>query len=147
MKLWRQHPYLTVILVTLGLIVVGQVFDLLTKPDTTPVMIVAADRYIEETRKDQPPLTFYQDGCTLFPDKILGHDFRSACFAHDIRYWAGGSEAERKAADRALATEIKTTGSLGPVFAPLMFVGVRMFGDSFVTKAVGAHWGYGWRDE
>tara|TARA_B100000508_G_C11464958_1_gene281243 strand:+ start:5210 stop:5647 length:438 start_codon:yes stop_codon:yes gene_type:complete len=140
----KKHKCQTVLLVILALLVAGSLFDVLTNPETAPEMNRAAIQYIDDTNKPTPPIAFYQDGCSLFPDQLLWHDFRSACFDHDIKYWAGGAPEERKIADRELMNSVKQTGPLGPVFAPLMYVGVRVFGDSFVTKAVGAHWGYGW---
>lgn len=119
-------------------------FDLFTPPTTTEEMRQDALNFLETTGKPTPDHIFSQDGCSLFFDSLLWHDFTEACLAHDIRYWAGGPISERENADLALRNDIVHTGPLGPAIAPLMYSGVRIFGNSFITKAVGAHWGYGW---
>jgi len=119
-------------------------FERMTLPDTTSQMHIDAEKYIQTNDLEKPTNKFTQDGCSLFFDTIPSHDFRNACLNHDIKYWSGGSEKERKEADLALREEIKTTGPLGKLLAPIMYTGVRLFGDSPVTKAVGANWGYGW---
>lgn len=116
----------------------------LTLPKTTSDMITAAELHLSANSKETPSNAFNQDGCSLFIDSFFSHDFSEACLAHDIRYWAGGPAEERKLADIALRRDIAHTGPIGPVLAPIMYMGVRIFGDSFITKAVGANWGYGW---
>jgi hypothetical protein len=46
---------------------------------------------------------FKSDGCSLFPDGDLEHRdlWCDCCFAHDITYWRGGTQQERKQADEA----------------------------------------------
>lgn len=132
---------LSLVFFILVLILLVEIF---TRPQTTEEMVEGADKYILENEFDNPPLTFTQDGCSLFIDGFFGHDFSEACLSHDIKYWAGGSKEERKLADVALREDISHTGPLGPVIAPIMYAGVRVFGDSFITRAVDANWGYGW---
>jgi len=120
------------------------VFEQATLPQTTSEMYTLAEVHIETNGLKTPTNQFSQDGCSLFFDSIPFHDFRTACLNHDIKYWSGGSKEERREADLALKEEIKNTGPAGTVLAPIMYAGVRLFGDSIITKVVGANWGYGW---
>jgi hypothetical protein len=89
------------------------------------------------------PKDFTSDGCSLFPDG----DFKNrnlwcdCCFTHDIAYWRGGTEEERKQADEALRQCVqKRTKS--KTMAKLMYEGVRAGGHpAFPTWY---RWGYGW---
>jgi len=86
---------------------------------------------------------FWSDGCTLFPngtlqDRTLWCD---CCFNHDIAYWRGGSEQERKAADQALRACVLAR-TRNRALAETMFSGVRLGGSpAFPTWY---RWGYGW---
>lgn len=86
---------------------------------------------------------FFSDGCTLFPDGKVG-DRRlwcDCCFAHDISYWRGGTEADRKQADEALRTCVfEKTGD--PKLAAVMYEGVRFGGSPVFLNWY--RWGYGW---
>lgn len=121
-------------------------YDRLTTPETTERMVDMAETQTEALGKPMPPRTFVYDGCSLWFDSLLWHDLRATCLEHDIAYWMGGTPAERKAADVALREEIAHTGLLGPVFGPVAYGGVRLFGDSFVTHLFDVNWGYGWND-
>jgi hypothetical protein len=134
------RPVSFCLLVVVSLVII----DISTTPPTTSQMTQRAAEQLARTGATTPPTPFYHDGCSLFPDQLPWHDFRSACLTHDITYWAGGTAAERKQADLALRSEIAHTGPLGPVLAPVMYAGVRIFGNSWLTRAVGANWGYGW---
>jgi len=83
-----------------------------------------------------PLKPFQSDGCTHFPNGSLAEPelWLHCCTHHDLSYWAGGTAAERGAADRRLKECVEETGH--PEAASLMFVGVRMGGRS--------HWGTGW---
>jgi hypothetical protein len=86
---------------------------------------------------------FYSDGCSLFPDGKVG-DRRlwcDCCFAHDIAYWRGGTEEERKVADQALRSCVfeKTRD---PKLAAVMYEGVRFGGSPVFLNWY--RWGYGW---
>jgi len=86
---------------------------------------------------------FSSDGCSLFPDRsgISGDDWCSCCFEHDIAYWKGGSEAERRRADEALrACVAGRTGS--DTLAQAMFAGVQAGGSPHYLTWY--RWGYGW---
>lgn len=86
---------------------------------------------------------FSSDGCTLFPDGTV-EDRRlwcDCCFAHDIAYWRGGTEAEREKADEALrACVLARTGD--PRLAAIMFDGVRLGGSPVFPNWY--RWAYGW---
>ncbi len=87
---------------------------------------------------------FWSDGCTLFPNGTLQDRtlWCNCCFNHDIAYWRGGSEEERKAADEALrACVLAHTGN--HALAETMYDGVRLGGGpAFPTWY---RWGYGWK--
>lgn len=130
----------------LGLILLAATifYDWTTVYTTTDSLQSQATQYVAMKNISTPDKAFSQDGCTMFPNTILWHDLRPACLQHDIAYWAGGTEQMKVEADLDFANTIKATGPLGPVIAPLAYVGVSVFGDSWLTKLVGAHWGYGW---
>jgi hypothetical protein len=87
---------------------------------------------------------FTSDGCSLFPDGNVTNRtlWCDCCFTHDIAYWRGGTEEERKQADQALRQCVqKRTKS--KVLAAMMYEGVRAGGHpAFPTWY---RWGYGWR--
>ena len=86
---------------------------------------------------------FTSDGCSLFPNGTLEdrHQWCDCCFNHDIAYWRGGSEDERKEADLALqACALKRTGS--KALADTMYYAVRFGGSSAFPTWY--RWGYGW---
>lgn len=86
---------------------------------------------------------FSSDGCSLFPDGTLKDRtlWCDCCFNHDIAYWRGGTEADRKSADLALrACVLQRTGN--KALADTMYEGVRLGGHpAFPTWY---RWGYGW---
>jgi hypothetical protein len=93
---------------------------------------------------DGPALhAFTSDGCTFWPDGKLG-DRRlwcDCCFAHDMAYWRGGTEAERKQVDEALrACVVEKTGDTR--MATVMHDGVRVTGSPVFPAWY--RWGYGW---
>jgi len=86
---------------------------------------------------------FSSDGCSLFSDGTLEDRtlWCQCCFEHDIAYWRGGTEAERKAADEVLRNCIlERTGK--PAFAEFMYKGVRFGGAAIFPTWY--RWGYGW---
>ena len=87
---------------------------------------------------------FASDGCSLFPDGTLKNRSRwcDCCFNHDIAYWRGGSEEERKAADQTLhACVLERTGN--KALAETMYNGVRVGGSPIYPTWY--RWGYGWK--
>lgn len=87
--------------------------------------------------------SFTSDGCSLFPDGTL-HErslWCDCCFNHDIAYWRGGSEVERKEADKALRLcVLDRTGN--KALAGMMHDGVRAGGSPVFPTWY--RWGYGW---
>lgn len=86
---------------------------------------------------------FASDGCSLFPDSslITKDDWCECCFQHDLAYWKGGTEEERKLADRELKKCVfeKTQDE---VLAKAMYEGVRFGGSPYFYNWY--RWGYGW---
>lgn len=74
------------------------------------------------------------DGCTLSPDGT----WRQACVDHDRAYYYGGTAAQRRAADRKLATDMVAQGAPRWV-AKLYETGVRVGG----MPGTGAPWRWG----
>jgi hypothetical protein len=83
---------------------------------------------------------FASNGCSVFPDS--GATF-GCCYVHDFSYFAGGTAAERRRADRGLRRCVaEVTGD--PVTSGIMYLGVSLFGLPGVPTRV--QWGYGWAD-
>jgi hypothetical protein len=86
---------------------------------------------------------FWSDGCSLFPDGTLQDRslWCDCCFNHDIAYWRGGTEEERKAADQTLrACVLEHIGN--NTLATTMYDGVRVGGSPVFPTWY--RWGYGW---
>ncbi len=86
---------------------------------------------------------FTSDGCSLFPDGNFSDRtlWCDCCFVHDIAYWRGGTEQERKQADQAFR-QCVLARTKSRVLANLMYEGVRAGGHpAFPTWY---RWGYGW---
>jgi len=85
-----------------------------------------------------PPKIFTTDGCSLWPNSILGNDFTDICILHDMKYWKGGSAKERKIADN----ELRESANERMLFVgSIMHVGIRIFGHPLVPALW--RWGYG----
>jgi len=86
---------------------------------------------------------FTSDGCNLFPDGTIsdGAKWCECCLRHDIAYWQGGTEEERKQADVALRDcALERTGD--KALAETMYLGVRSGGHpAYFTWY---RWAYGW---
>jgi len=86
---------------------------------------------------------FYSDGCSLFVDGTPTDPrlWCECCYVHDLAYWAGGTEAERLAADEALrdCVRAKTDDTR---LASAMFEAVRLGGAPVFPNWY--RWGYGW---
>ena len=86
---------------------------------------------------------FKSDGCSLFSDGNLEHRnlWCDCCFAHDIAYWQGGTQKERKLADKILR-DCVLERTHNKALAVLMYDGVRTGGHpAFPTWY---RWAYGW---
>ena len=81
---------------------------------------------------------FSSNGCSVFPD---GPTY-GCCYVHDMAYWAGGTAAERRKADRAL--ELCAGDVSNHVVGGIMYAAVTIFGTPGVPTRV--QWGYGWED-
>jgi hypothetical protein len=78
------------------------------------------------------------DNCTGFPDG----NYADCCFEHDLAYFKGGSWKERWRADKKLYKCVNAKGGAKNKFvAPIMWLGVRAFGPSWVPTP--ARWGFG----
>ena len=85
---------------------------------------------------DELPIGFKTDGCSLFPDG----NYRDCCVAHDIDYYKGGKG--RRASDKRLYRCVKKKkGWQNKFIAPMMFLGVRIGGISFLPTPF--RWGFG----
>lgn len=132
--------------ITLGLVFImlcSIALDRHYQPAVTAAELQAVEEYRTSHDKPTPPHSFTHDGCTLFPNTTIFAFLQTPCFHHDIAYYHGGTPSERKAADRKLRADIADTGLFGQVLAYPVYIGVRLFGDSPLTRAVDAEWGYG----
>jgi hypothetical protein len=86
---------------------------------------------------------FTSDGCSLFPDGTISDraQWCECCLRHDIAYWQGGTEEERKEADAALRDcVLERTGD--KALAETMHLGVRAGGHPVFPAWY--RWAYGW---
>lgn len=122
-----------IVIFVLSLIGLDQGFVLENTPEI--------DRQVEEfvEGKDVPNKEFWSDGCTLWPDSVLGIDWQDSCIKHDISYWLGGGEDERLIADKKLRDEIN---AIIPGIGNIVYLGVRIGGQSFFP-----FWGWGGSSE
>ena len=86
---------------------------------------------------------FSSDGCSLFPDRsmINEEDWCECCVEHDKAYWQGGTEDERKLADK-LFKECILSKTQDETLANMMYIGVRFGGSPYFPTWY--RWGYGW---
>lgn len=90
----------------------------------------------DETRKISAD--YKSDGCSLFPDC----DFRDCCVEHDKVYYFGGTSKERWRADKKLYKCVRAKkGFHHKIIAPMMWVGVRIGGVSWLPTPF--RWGFG----
>lgn len=84
---------------------------------------------------------FTTDYCSEWPDgrKENPEQWAHCCFTHDLHYWIGGTNEERKESDRELRECVKISGSSLNAF--LMYIGVRFGGQ---PGEASYSWGYGW---
>lgn len=84
------------------------------------------------------PANFKSDGCSMFPDG----DYCDCCVEHDKAYFFGGSFKERRHADIKLYKCVRAKkGFHHKIIAPLMYVGVRIGGVSWLPTPF--RWGFG----
>ena len=103
------------------------------------VLVFAAMPADAQTKaRTEPPADFTGDGCTLFPDG----NYRECCYRHDLDYFRGGTEKERRDSDKRLYRCVRSKkGWQNEIAAPLMLFGVRVFGVSFLPTPF--RWGFG----
>jgi len=85
--------------------------------------------------------SFNSDGCSWFPDGTPEQPRKwcHCCYAHDIRYWKGGTREQRKLADLELRQCVQVVDNR---LAKSMYGGVRAFGGPFFPTSY--RWGFGW---
>jgi hypothetical protein len=77
------------------------------------------------------------DGCTLIADG----DIRDCCVAHDKDYFYGGTRKARRSSDNRLYECVCKKGGWDKVFAPFIWLGVRIGGLPFLPTRF--RWGFG----
>ena len=91
-----------------------------------------------DSQKIEVPEDFKSDGCSLFPDG----NYRDCCVVHDKDYYKGGSCKERSESDKRLYRCVKNKkGWYNKIVAPVMWIGVRIGGVSFLPTPF--RWGFG----
>ena len=84
-----------------------------------------------------PNYIFTTDGCSRWFDK----SWVSCCVVHDIIYWCGGSDEDRKEADQIIMECANKKASLmGEIIYPV----VRIGGLPWLPTPW--RWGYGWKE-
>jgi len=85
---------------------------------------------------------FTSDGCSLFPNGSLEDRNKClpCCIEHDLAYWQGGTEEQRKEADNKLKHCVAAAGE--KQISEIMHFGVTIGGDAIYPTRY--RWGYGW---
>ncbi len=84
-----------------------------------------------------PPNKFKTDGCSCWPD----NGWQKCCVEHDVIYWMGGTEEERKQADLDLEKCVSKSGH--PFIGKIMYYGVCVGGVYWLPTPF--RWGFGWK--
>ena len=101
-------------------------------------VILASPGFPQMSVRVEPPADFVGDGCTLFPDG----NYRECCYLHDLDYFRGGRGEERRASDKRLYRCVRgKKGWQNELAAPVMLLGVRILGDSWMPASF--RWGFG----
>jgi hypothetical protein len=100
------------------------------------------DALWDKIARDPPLRPFASDGCTGWVDAWNGISIYSACFLHDLKYWAGypGEDVDRLVADAELMIDVARLLG-GTVMAETMFRGVRLGGHGSLKQPFS--WGFG----
>jgi hypothetical protein len=91
---------------------------------------------------------FTSDGCSLFPDG----DWVHCCVVHDLRYWMGGLESDKHAADLRLwscVDEVAVDSWIDIgwwMYQAVDVVGSPAWGPVEPKQTEPWRWGYGWPD-
>jgi len=91
--------------------------------------------------QDPPQRPFKSDGCSMWLDTWEGVDLYTACFLHDLKYWAGypDEDMDRLIADAELMIDVARAGA--PRMAEIMFAAVRVGGHERLNRSFS--WGSG----
>jgi len=91
--------------------------------------------------KSPPQLSaFKSNGCSVFPQGSAD----ACCYIHDMAYWQGGTQAERRQADLALHQCVVNVTGYNYIASGLIYSAVSIFGLPGIPTRV--QWGYGWGD-
>jgi hypothetical protein len=102
------------------------------------VGVFAQNSPIPTNETQTMPADFKSDNCSLFPDC----DYGDCCVSHDKAYYFGGSWKERWRADKKLYKCVAAKkGFHHKIIAPVMWIGVRAFGVSWLPTPF--RWGFG----
>jgi hypothetical protein len=144
-----RHTPIRIILYPVVLLLILYVLhfagDLLTPMQTSSADRTLAAQYLVANELQTPNSVFARDGCTLFPDKLPGHDFDNPCLKHDIAYWAGGPSTLQESANLQFKEDIKGSGPLGFILGPIMYTSVAYLGNNGVSRIINSNWGFGWK--
>jgi len=104
----------------------------------------------EEADKEglpKPPYKFTWDGCSGGVSALANFFFQNVdwedgegCLTHDYRYWRGGTQSKRSAADNALYNYIVSKGH-SKIYAFVIWAAVMFGGFPFIPAPW--RWGYG----
>ncbi len=85
---------------------------------------------------------FSSDGCSRYAEGTSSNtkQWNHCCLQHDVIYWQGGTQQQRRDADEALNQCVADTGATFRAF--LMWLGVRVGGSAKINTSWS--WGYGW---
>lgn len=85
---------------------------------------------------------FTTDGCSMWIDGTLDQPnlWRHCCVVHDLDYWQGGSEEQRKKSDERIQACVEEAQGSG--MANYMYKNVRWGGSPYLMSKY--RWGYGW---
>jgi len=106
------------------------------------IIALAIALLIASTSQANELKPFTTDGCSLWIDGTPEKPnlWRHCCVAHDLDYWKGGSEAERKQSDERIQACVKA--AQGPGMANYIYNNVRWGGSPYWMNHY--RWGYGW---
>lgn len=124
--------------IILGLIFVAIFFAVYSDQKFEPENIEELRKISNEQIAPLPPKAFTTDGCSLWPNSILGNDLLDICISHDMQYWKGGSAEDRKVADNEMRERVNENI---PFVGDVMYTGVRIFGHPLLPSPW--RWGYG----
>ena len=123
-----------IIIVIIAILIFSAIYyDQTFEPENIEMLRESANARAEVV----PPKEFTTDGCTLWLNSIFENDFTDICIEHDIQYWKGGSEKDKKAADIILRDSINKKI---PFIGDIMYIGIRAFGQ---LGPAPWRWGYG----